>query len=484
MKKEELLKQNKKLVEQNKLLLQELAELKKLIFGSKRERFIPDVPSDQLGLFSQDKEEEEVDPVIEKERISYERTKKKHTGRQALPEHLPVEEIIIEPQGDLTDTKVIGQDVTETLKYTPASLVKIRTIRPRRVKAYDNGHQTIIQAELPVRSFPKIIAENSLLAHIIVSKFIDHLPFYRQIQRFKRDYDWTLSKSTVNDWFIAVCTLLEPLYQTMIDKLLQSEYIQADESHIKVQDSDKKGTTHQGYQWVYRSPQSGIVIFHYRKGRGVHGPKEFLKGYEGYLQSDGYKVYDKIGQNPKITLVGCHVHARRYFIKAKEAGDKRAERVLQWYQQIYQLEKKGKDLNVQERKQHRDVHIKPILEQMKLWLDKNYPIELPKSPLGKAIQYSLHQWPKLIKVLDDGPLELDNNLIENKIRPLALGRKNYLFAGSHAAAQRIAIMYSFFATCKSNNVNPYSWLNNTLEVISEYNIQNLEELIPRGSMQK
>lgn len=480
----------KKKDDENRLLREELietkrqlAELQKLIFGSKRERFISDISADQLSLFNQEEVEKD-NPVVEKEKISYERAKKKHPGRQALPDHLPVQEIVIEPEGDLDNTKVIGQDVTETLKYTPASLIKVRTIRPRRVKTDDSGEQRVIQAALPDRTFPKIIAENGLLAHIIVSKFIDHLPFYRQIQRFKRDYDWILSKSTVNDWFVAVCTLLEPLYQTMIDQLLHSQYIQADESHINVQDSDKKGATHQGYQWVYRAPGSEIVIFHYRKGRGVHGPKEFLKGYKGYLQCDGYKVYDKIGQDPKITLVGCHVHARRYFIKAQEAGDQRAEKVLQWYQQIYNLDRKTKDLTAEQRKKYRNDYILPILNEMKQWLDENYPSVLPKSPMGKAIQYSLHQWTKLVNVLLDGQLELDNNMIENKIRPLALGRKNYLFAGSHAAAQRIAMMYSFFATCKAKNVNPYEWLKNTLDKIPEYNIQNLQKLIPHNSLDK
>jgi transposase len=479
--KEELIAELKAKDELIKSLQIQIEELKKLIFGSKRERFIPNIPPAQLNLFATDAI---VEPVpVEKENITYERAKtKKHPGRDKLPDHLPVEEIIIEPEGDLTDTKIIGQDVTETLKYTPASLVRLRTIRYRRLQINEHGEEKILQAPPRSRPLPKIIAEASLLAHIIVAKFIDHLPFYRQIQRFKRDYDWQLSKSTVNDWFIAVCTLLEPLYEAMVRKLLESEYIQADESHIKVQDENKKGATHMGWQWVYHAPIEKIVVFQYRKGRGKNGPKEFLEYYIGFLQCDGYGVYDKIGLLPGIDLVGCHVHARRYFVKAKDAGDNRADFVLKIYQKIYKHENISRDMAPDDRKTYRLKHTKPLLEKLKTWLDEQAIIVLPKSPFGKAVKYTLGQWTKLIAVLENGNLEIDNNLIENKIRTLALGRKNYLFAGSHEAAQRIAMMYTFFATCKANEVNPYQWLKHTLDIIAEHKVNELDLLIPRKGM--
>ena len=461
-------------------LQRQIKELQKLIFGSKAERFISDTPPEQLGIFS-DTSSEAPAPV-EKEKISYERTKaKKHPGRDKLPDHLPVEEIIIEPEGDMKGTE-IGRDITETLKYTPASLVRLRTIRPRRAYTDEEGVEKIIQAPPRSRPLPKSIAEASLLAHILVCKFIDHLPFYRQIQRFKRDYDWILNKSTVNDWFIAVCTLLDPLYQSMVRRVLASTYIQADESHIKVQDGDKKGATHMGWQWVYHAPTENIVVFQYRKGRGKNGPKEFLENYSGYLQCDGYGVYDKIGLSTNIGLIGCHVHARRYFVNAKEAGDNRADFVLNIYQEIYRHERQCRDMSVGDRRDYRNQHLAPKLEELKVWLDEKTIVVLPKSQLGKAINYTLRQWKKLIMVLEDGRLELDNNLIENKIRSLALGRKNYLFAGSHAAAQRIAMMYTFFATCQANNVNPYKWLKHTLEVVSDCKVNDLNHLIPNKDM--
>jgi transposase len=478
---EELLAQNKAQAEQISILKHQLTELKKLIFGSKSERFIPEMSPEQLNLFSEDIPK--VQAIEGKEKITFQaEKKKKHFGRNELPENLPVEEIIIEPQGDLTGMKRIGEDVTETVEYIAGSLKIIRTIRYRYVKVDENGVQSIIQAPSRSRPFPKCIAENSLLAYIIISKFIEHLPFYRQIQRFKRDYDWNLSKNTINDWFIAVCTLLVPLYDTMVRKLLESEYIQADESHIKVQDGTKKGSTHQGYQWVYHAPLAGIVVFKYRKGRGLNGPKEFLENYEGFLQCDGYSVYDKIGKHPKIHLVGCHVHARRYFVKAKDAGDTRANFVLEQYQKIYQHERHCHQMEPKNRKEYRDEHTKPLFDQLKTWLDEQAITVLPKSPLGNAIRYTIGQWPKLMAVLKDGQLEMDNNLIENKIRPLALGRKNYLFAGNHNAAQRIAMMYTFFATCKANDINPQQWLKHTLDIIADHKVNELELLIPHKGM--
>ena len=304
------------------------------------------------------------------------------------------------------------------------------------------------------------------------------MPFYRMRQRFKREYDWDVSSSTINDWFVAVCTLLKPLYIHMRQKILESGYIQADESYIKVQDNRKKKATHRGYQWVYNGVEENLILFDYREGRDESGPKEFLRDYQGWLQADGYSVYDIIGAKKGIDLVGCHVHARRKFYEAKEYDRKRAEHALEVYRLLYDIERKCREMSSEQRREYRNEHSRPILEEFKKWLDKQAEVVLPKSPMGNAVGYSSRQWHKLIRVLDDGRLKMDNNLIENKIRPLALGRKNYLFAGSHDAAQRIAMMYSFFATCKANDVNPYEWLKATLDKIPDHPINRLDELLP------
>ena len=469
---------------QNAQLKRELDQLRKLIFGAKKERFVTEnVTPGQLSLF----EDLSVGqgPVEEqtKEIISYERKKpsKKHEGRNEIPDHLPVIEVIIEPDQDVTGMKKIGEEITETLEYTAASLVKKRIIRPKYALPQNEG---IIIGKLPSRPIEKGIAEASLLSHLIVSKFIDHLPFYRQIQIFKREFDWNVSASTINDWFVACCTLIEPLYEELKRQVLSSGYLQVDESPIKVLDSDKPGSTHQGYQWVYHSPERRLVLFDYRKGRGMHGPKEVLENYNGWLQCDGYDVYDKIATLEGIQIAGCLAHARRYYHEALSNDKKRAEYALVIFQNIYEIERANKSMNPLDRKLDRLAKVKPHLDNLKSWVEEECVKVLPKSAIGKAMSYTQSQWHKLYNLLEDGRLEIDNNLIENKIRPLALGRKNYLFAGSHDGAKRIAMIYSFMGTCKANDVNPNEWLKNVLEKIPDTKMSELSNLLPIGKVQQ
>ncbi|MCF8238809.1 MAG: IS66 family transposase, partial [Saprospiraceae bacterium] len=415
-----------------------------------------------------------------KEDISYSRSKpqKEHPGRQPLPDHLPVEEVIIEPDEDVSGMTRIGEEVTDTLDYIAASLTIIRTIRPKYARPSGDG---IVIGKLPVRPIEKGIAEAGLLTHVIIAKFIDHMPFYRQIQRFLRDFNLKVSESTINDWFVSVCTLMKPLHEELLKSVFSSDYIQADESPIKVLDKDKSGNTHQGYQWVYHAPALKRVVFQYRKGRGMHGPKEWLSTYQGYIQCDGWKVYDGMAKkNSLITLMGCLAHTRRKYFDA-EKMDKRACEPLRLIQQIYGIERELKS-NYSENgayTQERHSKMKPVFAEWKIWLDENEQKVLPKNPLGKAIVYTRNQWVKLEKILEDSRFQLDNNLIENMIRPLALGRKNYLFAGSHAAGERIAMMYSFFGTCKLCGINPTDWLKDTLLKLPDWPINRINELLPQ-----
>jgi transposase len=457
-------------------LQQQLAVLYKLINGFKSERFLQQIDLDQLSLFS-----EATTTVVEEPKqqtITYTRDKNKHQGRNALPEHLPIREVTIEPEEDTSGLTKIGEEVTETLEYTPASLVKKRTIRPKYIKKDGDG---ILIAALPSRPIDKSIVEACLLAHILVSKYVDHLPFYRQIQMFKRDFGWEPAQSTMSDWMAGCCRLLEPLYNVLKQKILDSGYIQADESPIQVMDNDKKGSTHQGYQWVYHDPVSRLVLFNYRKGRGQHGPKELLASYNGYVQCDGYTVYDKIGTDPNITLTGCLVHARRKFHDALDNDKAKAEKVLTIFRKIYKEEREIKeqsDGDVEKIKSLRIKHIQPLLQQIKDYITEQQFNVLPKSAIGKAMTYFVNQYLKFENIFLDGRIEIDNNLIENSIRPMAIGRKNYLFCGSHKAAQNAAILYSFFGSCKMQNINPREWLEDTLQRIPDHSIQKLEELLP------
>jgi transposase len=473
---EELLQENKAYKNEIVSLKQQLNQLLKLLNGFKSERFSKSVDvHNQPTLFDLEQTSE---VIPEKESVSYTRAKKKHQDRNELPEHLPVKEVIIEPEEDTTGLVKIGEEISETLEYTPASLIKRRTIRPKYAKADGQG---VLIGTLPSRPIEKSIAEASLLAHILVSKYVDHLPLYRQIQMFKRDFGWIASQSTFCDWVNYCCQLLNPLYNTLKQKIISSDYIQADETPIKVLDKDKIRSTHQGYQWVYHSPLHNLVLFNYRKGRGKEGPKEILQNYQGYLQCDGYKVYDRFAAVEGITLVGCLVHARRKFYDAQDNDPKRAKYALGVFSEIYTKEKQINQQvedNLALKQELRLKEILPLIKKIKDWISEESLKVLPKSAIGKAMTYYLNQYHKLEAVILDPRLHLDNNLIENAIRPLALGRKNFLFAGSHKAAQNLAMLYSFFGSCKINQVNPRDWLEYVLENINDWNIQNLEQLLP------
>jgi len=489
---EEVLKaENQVLTKENKLLSEKLAaaqfqieQFKKLLFGARSERHIPKAENPEqlafdFGELAPTDMEPEADLKEEKIKVEYERRKKKHVGRHPLPEHLPVEEIRIEPENLPDDAEHIADTIIETLEYTPGSLFKKRYIIPRYVKTekFETGEEItdFFQAKMPPRPLPKSIAESGLLTHLITQKFLYHLPFYRQIKQFDELYDTKLRKSSVNDWFAATCRLLKPLYEKLKQKILESDYIQADESPIQVQDSEKTGKTHRGYQWVK------LVLFDYQKGRGKNGPKDILAAFAGVLQTDGYAVYDKlVKKRDDVTLIGCAAHARRYFYDAKNS-DPKAETALNYFQKAYAVERQIRDTNIIDYEKiaaFRQKNALPVWNNLFAWAKKEYPKALPKSPFGKALYYLLQREQKLTGYCHDGKLQLDNNLVENSIRPLALGRKNYLFAGSHDAAQRIAMMYSFFGSCQKQNINPVKWLKYVLDHIAEHPINRIEELLP------
>lgn len=459
-------------------------QLRRLVFGTKRERFVTENNPHQLSLPFDEAQKEDAGSV--KENIAYEREKpakkNNHPGRNELPKHLPVEEQMIEPTVDTSSMIKIGEEVSEHLELIPAKMYIQRIIRPKYAEKKENQsleQSPVVIAELPSRAIEKSMAGNSLLATIFVEKFVDHLPFYRQIQRFKRE-KIDIKSSTIDSWQNKITTLLEPLYECLRDKIINQGYIQADESPIKVMDERKKNKTSTGYHWVYYSPLEKMVLFDYRPTRGREGPEELLKNFKGYLQTDGYKVYDEFNTRENITLIGCMAHARRYFDKALDNDKSRAEYALTEIQKLYAIERKCKEMTNDERHTYRLDHAQPILEEFVKWLVREQTNTLPKSPIGKAIAYTIGRWEYLRAYLYDGALEIDNNLIENSIRTLAIGRKNYLFAGSHNGAKSAAMFYSFFGTCKKHNVNPYLWLKKVLDVIPDYKVNRLEELLPQN----
>ena len=453
-----------------------VANLQRMLFGSKKERFISGDKAQLLFSFEEFASQEDLnDQTPVKEKISYEREKpNKHAGRNKLPENLPVVEEIIEPEG-LSDSMVkMGEEITEILEYTPAQFFKRRIVRPKYVNK-QSGEIKI--AELPSRPIEKCLAGNSVLTQILVSKYVDHLPLYRQQQIFKRA-DIEIAPSTIDSWVAQCGNLLEPLYDRMVQQVKNQGYLQADETTLKVLDSNKKGQTHLGYLWAYHAVLSKMCVFDYQKGRGTDAPRQMLTDYRGALQTDGYKVYHHYCLSPQVTHLACWAHARRYFEKALTQDKKRASYVLSEIQKLYEIERKIADMSAQEKHAIRLEEALPLINELGKWLHKERNAVLPKSLMGKAIEYCTNLWSSLQNYLENGDFHIDNNAIENKIRPVALGRKNYLFAGSHQGAKRTAMFYTFFACCKLNDVNPEKWLNKVLEIVADHPCNKLQDLFP------
>ncbi len=458
-------------------LKEENAKLRKMIFGQKRERFIP-VDTNQMSINFGDQIAYKVEEQTEE--VSYTRRKstKKITphGRGSLPSHLPRKDIVLEPEEDVSGLKKIGEEITEELEYKPGQLYVKRYIRPKYIAP---EKEKISIAQMPSRPIEKCIAGPGLLSHILISKYVDHLPIYRQQQMFKRE-KVNLPRSTMDNWLRELGNLFEPLYQAQKERMLGKDYLMADETPNKVLDKKKKGKTHTGYYWVYYSPLDKEVYFDYRPGRGRAGPEEFLAGYKGALQSDGYAVYDRFDLETGITLLGCMAHARRKFYDARDNDKKRSEWMLNKIKQLYEIESQCRDenLTVSDRFLLRQQKALPILTEIESWLSQEIQSVVPKSTIGKAIGYMTNRWPYLKRYVEDGRYEIDNNLVENAIRPVALGKKNYLFSGSHNGAKRSAIFYTLVSNAKLQGLEPFSYLRDILEIIADYLVNKISDLLP------
>lgn len=478
---------NKQQKEQNESLRFELenlklqlAQLRKMIYGSRHEKFIPQSKSDQLSLDLSLEPNAAVDTHTQK--ISYERTTTKsipspsnHPGRYKLPEHL--ERRIIEITPEVTESMVkIGEEITEELELEPGRLYVNRYVRP---KYLDKQTEQITIAPMVDRPLPKAIVGVGLLTQMMIDKYVDHLPIHRICERFKRE-KVNIPYNTMVDWTGNGIRLIEPVYGALKKRILSLDYLHADETGIKVMDKDRKGKTHQGWFWVYQNSIEGLVLFEYQPTRSRGAPREFLKDFKGHLQTDGYGVYDLYKEHEEITLMHCMAHARRMFYEAQYNDKTRSREALELIQQLYALERQIRD-NQWEPDQiraHRQAKAIPILEQFHAWMQKNILEVLPKAAIGKAIAYTLSRWKELTIYVTDGKLNIDNNPVENSIRPIAIGRKNYMFAGSHEAASRSAMLYSLLGTCKLQGINPPEWLKSTLIALPSHPINRVEELLP------
>lgn len=489
MPEEYLHKTKEEIVAENLRLRQELAELKRLVFGRKSERFVPQQsPVEQLNLFVQHDHEATEGKTVQQAVQAHSRSKAQ-PKRLKLPDNLPVVAVYIEPHpDDIRGWVKIGEEITEELDYVPAIFRLNRYIRPKyaRPKTEQNAEtegNNIMIAPLPSRVIDKGIPSAGLLAYILVSKFVDHLPYYRIIQLFKRS-GIDIPASTVNGWVAQCIDLLRVLYLYHKARVMECTYLMADETKIQVLKSperaNKKNKAHQGYFWVYYDPGGKQTLFVYDPGRGGKYPREHLHGFKGHLQTDGYVVYDAFDQTQAVTLLGCMAHIRRKFEQALDNDQTRASQVLNFMQQLYALERiaREKEYSPEQRLALRHKEARPVMNQLKSWLEENRGQVLPKSKIGEAITYACNRWKYMERYLEDGKLEIDNNLVENAIRPVAIGRKNYLFAGSPQGAEWAAILYSLLSSAANCGHNPSDYLKDVLLRLPDQPLNYLDELLP------
>ncbi len=397
-------------------------------------------------------------------------------GRAPLPAHLPRIPEYKDPDPRLIDgLQCIGEDITEILEYIPAGFYVRQIVRRKYAQPNGSG---IVMAPLPPLPIEKGRPGPGVLAHVITSKYCDHLPLYRLEQIFKRQ-SLNIPRSTQCDWIRDSAILLEPIVLEMKVQILASDVMHTDDTYIPVQDKNRT-QVRKGYLWPHID-RSNNVFFDYTTVRNREGPEAILGGYTGYIQADGFNGYDPLYGEDKATETGCWAHARRKFDQALETNPLRANQMLAFITELFVIEEKAKDdgLDADEIKALRQQFSKPILvNKIKPLLDEWEKVVLPKSPLKKAITYALNQWEALNVYLEDGILCIDNNLAERVVKMVALGRKNWLFAGSDAGAKRAAILYSLVASCKLCKIDPFVYLRDVLDRINAHPAKRIGELVP------
>lgn len=464
--------------------------LNKGIFGGKGERIVSTLTDHQLSLelniepTAAENDTEPLIPASSTVTTTVTETTKivRKPVRGLLPSELPREEVVLQPSEITEDMERIGEEVTEVLCIRKREFFVKRFVRPKYVKK-GKPDAGIIISDTPSLPIPKGMADVTVLALIIIEKFLDHLPLNRQLARFLRA-GIEIKSSTINDWVRKVCNLLIPLYEAHAQQILRSHYLMCDETTSRVLDRTKKGKTHQGYFWGNYDPERKLVLFTYCKGRGQDAARDFYSKLNNcIIQSDGYAVYENFVKHyPGLKHAGCMAHARRYFHDAQTYRKEECTWMLNQIQKLYDIERKARNdqYSPEDRLALRKEHSQPVLDEMYARIKSELSREGRKNPYSKALSYMFKHWKELNYFLQDGRVEIDNNLMENKIRPITLGRKNFLFAGNHDAAQDNAMIYSLIGTCMALGINPEEWLIFALENISDWPINRIEELLPQN----
>ncbi len=467
---------------ENAALRHQLDLLCQRLFGKKSERVSPD----QLRLaFAQLANES--GPVTEPvEMDSGERPgppRRRHgrpTGRRPLPASLPRQRVEIDvPEAEKVcacgQAKTrIGESVSEKLEYVPASLHVIQTARLKY--ACPRCHDGVVEAPAPPQAVEKSLAGEGLLAHLVVSKYVDHLPLYRLARIFGRQ-GVDLSRSTLCGWVADVATALAPIGDELRRQVTAASYLQTDDTPVTILD-DQLGSR-KGRLWTYLDPLARQVVFDATETHERDGPEAFLAPFTGDLQADAYPGYDALYATGRLREIGCWAHTRRGFVEALTT-DVRAAVMVARIQQLYAVERAAADDSVEARQRRRAEQSGPLLAQIRAEREALATVVLPKSPLGDAVRYLTNQWDALQRFVEDGRLNIDNNGAENQLRVVAVGRKNWLFAGSFEGAKRAALLYSLVQSCALAGVPPFDYLVDVLRRVATHPHRRIAELTPRG----
>lgn len=465
---------------ENQLLRQKVDLLVKRVFGSSSEQ----LPTNQLELLLDPKAQETIAaPPVQPATPSHRTSRPRSARKPRLPDHLPVTEETLDPEPVKqapAQWRRIGQEVSEQLDYEPGRFFRRRLIRPRYIRVDDKEAAPII-APLPQRLQDRSLPAAGLLAHMLVSKYCDHLPLYRQERIFSSRHGVELSRQTMARWVEMSADWLKPIYDQIRTGVMAGGYVQIDESPVDFLDPGR-GRAGKGFLWICAKP-GGDVVFRWETSRAAECLERVLPvEFTGTVQCDGYTAYSAFARrHPKpITLAACWAHVRRKFYEAREESPRRAGWILHQIQHLYRLEAALRESNAgpKLREVARAANSQMIVGRIRKALERLQTRTLPKSLMGQAISYTLDLWAGLQVYLADGHVEIDNNTVENAIRPTAIGKRNWLFFGDAEAGQRSAILYTIIESCRRRDIDPFAYLRDVLTRLPSMTIQQVPSITP------
>ncbi len=495
---EQLRSSNQALSEKDQLLTQAqaiIADLKRELFGAKADKLNAE-QEEQLRQLAGDVQEqnqhspplsqEVLEEALAQESLEQRRRAKERSRRHLPPVELEKQQVILEPEDKLCPTSGqerprIGQEVTTEYDYLPAKLIIREIVRPKYGGCQKPCCQGVTIAPLPPRLLPQSKLGLGLAVHLLLSRFDDHLAYYTLERIFRERFGVVITRQQMVQWVEKVAHLLLAIYWLIWEQLQAGDYLQIDESPVKVLDPEVKGKAAQGYLWFYSRP-GGFVFLEFHQSRGRDGPRERLRGFRGTMQTDGYELYDALRKEQRSTLkrIGCVSHVRRKFYKALLESCSEALWFIGQMRQLYRLERELKDASPEQRRKGRLQKAPAIWLAMKRRAEviRADPRVLPKSTLGKAVRYLLNEYTALVGYLRDGRFEIDSNLVENDVRPSAVGKRRWLFIGHPDAGWRSAVIYTIIQSCRRYGINPQEYLTDVLRRLPSMTSNQVRELIP------